>query len=939
MPRETMLADLCRQLLADAYAPAAVLIDRSHEILYSMGPTHRYLHMAKGVPTRELVAMTAPELRAGLKSALRKVKASEPRVVSHGIKMTIAEHVAIVVIDVRRVAMEGEEVFLVCFVEEPFQDHETEGKPLPARGGRRLADLERELEIARSELRDISRDLELSNEEQRTINEEALSVNEEYQSTNEELLTSKEELQSLNEELTALNGQLQETLERQRTTSDDLQNVLYSTDVATLFLDIDLNIRFFTPATKSLFRVIPGDVGRPLADLASLASDANLPLDARAVLRTLVPIDREVEVPGASWFNRRILPYRAHDDGVEGVVITFTDITDRKLAATALEAARREADRANLAKSRFLAAASHDLRQPLQSLVLLQGLLAKTVDGDAALQLVTRMDHTLGAMSGMLNTLLDIKQIEAGVVRPDVSDFAIDGILERLHEEFAYQAESQGLDLRRVPCSAHVRSDPALLEQMMRNLVSNALKYTKHGKALIGCRRRAGVLHIEVWDTGLGIAEHELQAIFEEYHQVANPARERSRGLGLGLPIVQRLGQLLEHKIRVRSTHGKGSVFLVEVPLAHHHAPSSPIEPLVSVKMMDGGGAAAGTILVVEDDPDIRDLLQLLLSAEGYGVTVAAGASEAVAAVAAEQDKPTLLLADYNLPGGMDGLEMAARLRTMVGGHLPAIILTGDISTRSLQQIAHDGCAQLNKPVKPKELFRLIRRLLLPAASPTSSPADEPFARDDEPIRPVVFVVDDDEDVREAIRCVLEADGRVAELYATSEAFLGAYRDIPGSCLLVDAYLPRMSGLDLLRKLRHEHPRLPAIMITGSSDVSTAVTAMKAGASDFIEKPISGNGLLASLDLALERSRDGDKSVARQGAAAAQLVSLTPRQREIMDLVLSGHPSKNIAADLGISRRTVENHRAAIMTKTGSKSLPELVRLALHANVSGDTAE
>ena len=172
--------------------------------------------------------------------------------------------------------------------------------------------------------------LEISGEEQKAINEEALSVQEEYQSTNEELLTSKEELQSLNEELTALNSQLQETLERQRTTSNDLQNVLYSTDVATLFLDRDLHIRFFTPATKALFNIIPSDIGRPLSDLHSLAADADLLADAKTVLQTLEPIDREIEAQNGACFIRRVLPYRTQDNGVEGVVITFADITERR---------------------------------------------------------------------------------------------------------------------------------------------------------------------------------------------------------------------------------------------------------------------------------------------------------------------------------------------------------------------------------------------------------------------------------------------------------------------------------------------------------------------------------------------------------------------------------------------------------------------------------
>ena len=216
------------------------------------------------------------------------------------------------------------------------------------------------------------------------VNEEALSVNEEYQSTNEELLASKEELQSLNEELTALNSQLQETLERQRTTADDLQNVLYSTKVATIFLDTRFNIRFFTPATRALFNVIPSDVGRPLTDLKSLAADDALLDDAQTVFRSQTPLEREIQGQSDHWFVRRIMPYRASDDKTEGVVITYEDVTERRRTAEALSAAKRQAELASLAKSRFLAAASHDLRQPLQTLALLQGLLAKKVVGEKA---------------------------------------------------------------------------------------------------------------------------------------------------------------------------------------------------------------------------------------------------------------------------------------------------------------------------------------------------------------------------------------------------------------------------------------------------------------------------------------------------------------------------------------------------------------------------
>jgi two-component system CheB/CheR fusion protein len=199
-------------------------------------------------------------------------------------------------------------------------------------------------------------------------------------------------------------------------------------------------------------------------------------------------------------------------------------------------------------------------------------------------------------------------------------------------------------------------------------------------------------------------------------------------------------------------------------------------------------------------------------------------------------------------------------------------------------------------------------------------------------------VVDDDDQIRETVREVLEDDGRLVEDYATCEAFLAAYRPGREACLVIDAYLPGMNGLQLLQRLREAGHDLPAIMITGNSDVPMAVEAMKAGASDFIEKPITRDDLLDCVALALEHARDSSKLSARQEDAAQHVAGLTSRQRQIMDLVLAGHPSKNIAADLRISQRTVENHRASIMKKMGTRSLPALARLALAAAGNGTDA-
>ncbi|HVT27935.1 MAG TPA: response regulator, partial [Lacipirellulaceae bacterium] len=284
-----------------------------------------------------------------------------------------------------------------------------------------------------------------------------------------------------------------------------------------------------------------------------------------------------------------------------------------------------------------------------------------------------------------------------------------------------------------------------------------------------------------------------------------------------------------------------------------------------------------------------------------------------------------------HLPNGMNGLQISTKLREKLRCQIPVIILTGDISTGTLREIALHDCVQLNKPVKSKELTQAIQRLLQIPQSAAHPQAPHPAEAVGRTEPEVIFVIDDDSHIREGIRVVLEEDGHTVEDFPTCEAFLETYRPVRAACLLIDAYLPGMTGLELLQRLHDAGDRLPAIMITGNADVSMAVQAMKAGASDFIEKPINPSELVVSVGRALEQSRDSNKLLVWRETAAKHIASLTQRQRQVMESVLAGKPNKIVAADLGISQRTVENHRASIMKKTGSKSLPALARLALAA--------
>ena len=369
---------------------------------------------------------------------------------------------------------------------------------------------------------------------------------------------------------------------------------------------------------------------------------------------------------------------------------------------------RGAADRANQAKSRFLATASHDLRQPLQTLALLNGALRRMVTGTDAAEVLAQQEHAVGTMSRLLNALLDISKLESGAVKPELRDFRVASVLEAISRDFRAVAHSKGLELAVEPSEESLHSDPALVEQILKNLVSNAVKYTEHGRVVVRCRREEATLRIEVLDTGVGIPAAQLAYIYDEFYQVGVPANSSRDGYGLGLSIVQRLVKLLGARLEAMSEVGKGSVFAVLLPLARSVLRAPESAAARAPTQAAAGGSAP--VLLVEDDASVRDATAMLLRVEGYRVTAVASLADALPAVAREA--PELLVTDYHLGNGELGTEVISALRSRVRPALKAILLTGDTSAVIKEMHADPHLRILSKPVNAEELLQLLQALL-----------------------------------------------------------------------------------------------------------------------------------------------------------------------------------------------------------------------------------
>jgi signal transduction histidine kinase/CheY-like chemotaxis protein len=415
---------------------------------------------------------------------------------------------------------------------------------------------------------------------------------------------------------------------------------------------------------------------------------------------------------GIGWTHSRAVPVLDINGDIAEWFGMAGDISARKSAEADLRAARdraheaqNAAEVANQAKTKFLAAASHDLRQPMQSLLLFLEVLKPhvAVTGQEALK---HLERGLDALRDLLDSLLDISRLDAGVVQPVIADFAIEDLIGPIGAAYSSVATAKGIAFQVSGCSAIVRSDGTLLGRMVRNLAENALRYTEAGRIAIECHEVVGRLRIEVHDTGIGIPMDHLTRIWGEFHQVGNPERDRNRGLGLGLAIVQRLSTLLEHPVDVRSVAGQGSIFSIEVPLGA----ALSAEPPERAAEIAGSGRFA---LLVDDDAIVLLGLKTTFEAWGYKVLAAGSTDRALAGLQERGQRPDIVIADYRLREGRNGTEAILRVREVYGSDVPGIILTGETGGEAQRDAVANGLHVIHKPVTARQLGEALDHLLM----------------------------------------------------------------------------------------------------------------------------------------------------------------------------------------------------------------------------------
>jgi len=497
------------------------------------------------------------------------------------------------------------------------------------------------------------------------------------------------------------------------------QHLLQSSPDALLVVDARGIIRYANATTESLF-------GLPAAQLVGQPLDVLIPERFRtrhgALLAGFVraPANREMGARINDLFARRadgvefpagirLSPFSY--EGTDCIAVAVRDMTERRMISNALVAAREEADRANRAKSRFLAAASHDLRQPMQVIRLLNASLLLLIQADDVQRdLLQRQEQAIDSASNLLNALLDISRLESGAIEPDLTAVELAGVFAGLQREFEPSAAARGLNLQIAPTDLRLLTDRTMFVQLMQNLIGNALKYTEKGNVLVEQQLDADSLILTVVDTGIGIPEDKLARIFDEYYQVDSHAGTKRQGVGLGLAIVREVARILGFVVTVSSRQGEGTTVRVRIPrkqLLRDARQAAGSAPAVARAVP----AQRCNVLLVEDNASVRAATEMFLGLEGFQTRSAAGPTEAEALIATLQPGD-ILITDFRFGGTVTGLDVLHHARSRHPFRVPAVLLSGDLESmlRAIREPVPD-CRFLSKPVDVQVLLAALAEL------------------------------------------------------------------------------------------------------------------------------------------------------------------------------------------------------------------------------------
>ncbi|MFP4599966.1 MAG: CheR family methyltransferase [Persicimonas sp.] len=845
------------------HAPPAAVVDAEGRIVCTSEGIGRYLEVSGGCFQNNIIQMARSGLRVALRAALNRIKRSNDRIVHPNLSVQTADGVQpvrLVVEPLSEAEPEDFELYLLVFSAEAASSSETLSShaDLDQETESLIEQLEGELRSTRGDLERTVQELEASNEELKSSNEELLSMNEELQTANEELEVSNDEVESTNRALAQAKA--------------DLENLLESTHIATLFLDGEGRIQRFTPAVTNIYNVRPRDVGRPLEEIThcvdqipALPAPDDLDDDGE-------PLEHELCTDDGRRFLRRIHPYRDEDGPTGDMVVSFVEVTDIKEAQEQLEAQAKElecsqaqleqsirrAEAANRSKSEFLANMSHEIRTPMTAILGYADILLGHLDDPDDRQCVDTIIRNGRFLLDIINDILDLSKIEAGKLEVDRSLVAPDKLVAEVASLMYVRAEDKGLPLEiefdgKLPET--IETDPRRLRQILVNLVGNALKFTDDGRVCVRTSfdEADHQLYLEVIDTGIGMSETQQQKLFEPFTQADTSRTRNYDGTGLGLTICARLAGALGGTIEVDSAPGRGSTFRLIVPTGDigDVALVEPQRGIVSSNRAPRARAEdlSSHVLVVDDRHEIRYLARHFIEEAGGTTECAENGRVALRRIAqADRDGQPfdLVVMDMQMPV-MDGFEATRRLRES-GYDRPILALTAAAMQEDRHQCLEAGCDDhLAKPIEATELLAAVATY---CDGPVDAGDDDSGEDDSDDTEATVLLVEDNRDTREALSKLLELHGIPLISCADGRTAVELAREHRPEAIVLDLGLPDMSGYEVCKKLRECEALDDSLLIalSGRNSIEDVQRSQEVGFDHHIAKPPRTGELLGLLE-------------------------------------------------------------------------------------------